>query len=365
MSIYFSEKFKQLRKDKDLTQEQIADIFHISPQSVSRWETGANYPDVELLPHIAIFFKVTLDELLGTAEIRSEEKVKEYIRDIRNFMNSGRLTDAIDLARKGMKEYPVSRSYNNSSLPYLLLQALRADGSEKHKEEIIILGERITNIDPNNWGVKWQLVEQYAAWGMKEEAKKILDTMPAEIWHSREVWQGCILEGEEWIRNQKVRIIRIYVLLDYFIGSYISKAGLGPLEKIDYRKISGQIGKLLEPITSDSISSFHDDPETKDYLDSAFYNIGTAELYCEAGADYTENGLDYVEKATQDALYHIEHMDTTNADGSNYMAYSTPRNLPWILWEDELSKPQFDIIRNEARFIKCFESLKANSRELK
>jgi len=140
---------------------------------------------------------------------------------------------------------------------------------------------------------------------------------------------------------------------------------LEPLEKIEYRKISGQIGKLLEPITSDSGSYFHDVPETKDYLDNAFYNIGAAELYCEAGVDYTENALEYVEKATQDALHHIEHMDTTNADGSNYMAWSTPRNLPWILWEDHLMKPQFDIIRDDERFIKCFELLKANSQELK
>jgi len=361
MSVYFSEKFKQLRKDNDLTQEEIADIFHVSPKCVSRWETGANYPDVEMLPHIAIYFKVTLDELLGIEEVRSEEKVNDYTKDIRNLLNSGRLNDAIELARKAIKEYPVA----GHGLHYLLLQALRTDGSEKHKEEIIILGERITTTDPNNWGVKWQLVEQYAAWGMKEEAQKILDTMPEEIWHSREVWQGCILEGEEWKRNQKVRIVRTYVLLDYFIGGYIRKAGLGPLEKIEYGKISGQIGKLLEPITSDSASSFHDAPETKDYLDSAFGNIGNAELYCEAGADYTENALDCVEKATQDALYHIEHMDTTNADGSNYMAWSTPRNLPWIIWEDYLMKPCFDIVRNDERFIKCLELLKSNSRELK
>ena len=49
MAIYFSEKFKQLRKDKDLTQDQIANIFNISPQAVSRWETGATYPDIEIL----------------------------------------------------------------------------------------------------------------------------------------------------------------------------------------------------------------------------------------------------------------------------------------------------------------------------
>ena len=39
MAIYFSEKFKNLRKSRELTQEEIANIFHVSPQAVSRWET--------------------------------------------------------------------------------------------------------------------------------------------------------------------------------------------------------------------------------------------------------------------------------------------------------------------------------------
>jgi len=353
MSVYFSEKFKQLRKDKDLTQEQIADIFHVSPQSVSRWETAANYPDIELLPHIAIFFKVTLDELLGTEEILGEQKAKEYIRDIRNLMNSGKLYDAIDLARKATKEYPT-----NGGLYYHLLQALRkacSDETPEIKNEIITVGERIINNEPNNWGIKYQLVEHYAGWGMKEEAKKILDTMPGEIWDSKEPWVGLILEGEEWVENQKLRIIRAAMLLLYFIGNYSNsdKAKLDILQKIELKKVMEQIENTATQISGDELDTVH----------SAFHNIGIAGLYCEAGDK--ANALDYIEKGTQYSMNHIDQMYQTNPDGSNYYVYSTPRNLPWILWEDELSKPQFDIVRNEERFIKCFELLKANSKELK
>ena len=369
MSVYFSEKFKQLRKKNDLTQDQVADIFHVSPKCVSRWETGANYPDVELLPHIAIYFKVTLDELLGTEEILSEEKIKEYVRDIRNLLNSGKLYDAIDLAHKAIKEYPVA----GHGLHYLLLQALCTacseetpgyeENTEKYKNEIMITGEKLINKNPNDWGNKIHLIRQYAKWGMKEEAEKILDTLPGEIWDAKEVWKGCILEGEEWKKNQQTVMIRTMVLLCHFIGEYSSKAGLKPLEKIDCINIQKQIGSLMAPITSDVGSSFHDDGNAEAYVDSAFGNITVARLYCEA--DELENALDYVEKATEDAMHHINIMDKTNADGSNYYAWSTPRNLPWMLWEDHLMKPQFDMIRNNERFIKCFELLKSKSHELK
>jgi len=46
------------------------------------------------------------------------------------------------------------------------------------------------------------------------------------------------------------------------------------------------------------------------------------------------------------------------------MAWPTPRNLPWILWEDYLMKPQFDFIRSDERFIKSFDLLKGNSKTL-
>ena len=89
-------------------------------------------------------------------------------------------------------------------------------------------------------------------------------------------------------------------------------------------------------------------------------HIAIAELYCEAGD--IENALDYVEKATQDAVYYRNNMDKKAFHG--YDINTTPRNLCWILWEDRLAKPQFDIIRGNERFIKCFDELKSNSREL-
>jgi len=178
MSAYFSEKFKQLRKEHDLTQDQIADIFHVSPQSVSRWETGVNYPDVELLPHIAGLFKVTVDELLGTEIILGEEKAAGYIKDIRNLLNSGKPGDAIALARKATKEYPL-----HTRLHYLLAQAMFAARDETLKDEIIATNQRIIHLSDykSSLSHRVQLIRQYAKWGMKSQAQQLLDTLPDEI----------------------------------------------------------------------------------------------------------------------------------------------------------------------------------------
>ena len=65
MNLNFAENFKQLRKEKGITQEKIADVFGVSSQSVSRWELCVCYPDIEMLPSIANYFGVTVDYLLS------------------------------------------------------------------------------------------------------------------------------------------------------------------------------------------------------------------------------------------------------------------------------------------------------------
>ena len=73
MNLNFGENFKRLRKAKDVTQEKIADILGVSGQSVSRWELGICYPDLEFLPTIANYFGVTIDSLLSNDSVAQEQ----------------------------------------------------------------------------------------------------------------------------------------------------------------------------------------------------------------------------------------------------------------------------------------------------
>lgn len=68
--------FKELRKEKELTQEQLAERLGVSRRTVSRWETGSNLPDVDILIEMADYYEVELRELLD-GERRSERMDKE------------------------------------------------------------------------------------------------------------------------------------------------------------------------------------------------------------------------------------------------------------------------------------------------
>lgn len=65
----FNEKLQKLRKQKGLTQEELAQMLYVSRTAISKWESGRGFPNIESLKAISKFFSVSLDELLSGEEI--------------------------------------------------------------------------------------------------------------------------------------------------------------------------------------------------------------------------------------------------------------------------------------------------------
>ena len=105
MSIYLGENIKRLRKENELTQENLADFLGVSFQSVSKWERGESYPDITLLPAIASFFDVSTDELIGIDKAKREEKIKNYIDEF-NDLRMKNTPYVFEQISKAVKEFP-------------------------------------------------------------------------------------------------------------------------------------------------------------------------------------------------------------------------------------------------------------------
>ena len=69
MEINLGDKLRDLRKEKNVSQEKLAQYLNVSFQAVSKWENSNTYPDISLLPDIARFFGITVDELLQAEKI--------------------------------------------------------------------------------------------------------------------------------------------------------------------------------------------------------------------------------------------------------------------------------------------------------
>lgn len=88
MTIYLSENIKKLRREKNLTQETLADFLGVTFQSVSNWERGESYPDITMIPEIARFFKVSMEELLGVNKAEDEEEIERLLEEHDNFTDN-------------------------------------------------------------------------------------------------------------------------------------------------------------------------------------------------------------------------------------------------------------------------------------
>ncbi len=78
-------KVSELRKQKQIGQQELAEVLGVTYQSVSKWETGVTMPDITLLPAIAEYFNVTVDELLGLKPLREQRYIRRNTDDRSNW----------------------------------------------------------------------------------------------------------------------------------------------------------------------------------------------------------------------------------------------------------------------------------------
>ena len=87
----------ELRKEKELTQEQLADKLNVARRTVSRWETGSNMPDMDILIELADFYSVDLREILDgeRRDTEMEKELKETVLKVAEYENEGKKRSSI------------------------------------------------------------------------------------------------------------------------------------------------------------------------------------------------------------------------------------------------------------------------------
>lgn len=109
MAMKIGEKIKVLRKDKNITQEYLANALGVTFQAVSKWETGTTVPDICLIPPLANFFGVSIDELFDYNVWENERAIDEICRRA----YARRYNDPVGaekILRDGLKQFPANEN---------------------------------------------------------------------------------------------------------------------------------------------------------------------------------------------------------------------------------------------------------------
>lgn len=174
----FGSNIKKLRRERGITQEELADALGISGQAVSRWETGAAMPDISLIPALSNYFKVSSDFLLDINVDNMTEEIDSIINEIDNMTDNNLIITA---ARYGLKKYPQDAELMCYLAAALMNRAVYDENKNETYEEVASLCRRILDIstvDHTRYSAVDMLCTAYAYLGKREEAIELARSMP-------------------------------------------------------------------------------------------------------------------------------------------------------------------------------------------
>ncbi|MDR0531525.1 MAG: helix-turn-helix domain-containing protein [Oscillospiraceae bacterium] len=187
--LYIAENLKKYRKQKNLTQEDVAELLLISPQSVSKWERGESYPDIAFLPALANLFETSIDALIGMDAIRAEETRYNIHKNANEQQRAGDYRAAAAIYRDALRTYP-----NDVGYMLGLADTLALSGDS---EEAILLTERglaLSKNEKQRASSRAVLCFLYLKAGKTDKANALAATLP-HTRESREVIQPLIAGG--------------------------------------------------------------------------------------------------------------------------------------------------------------------------
>ncbi|WP_416825254.1 helix-turn-helix domain-containing protein [Ectobacillus polymachus] len=145
------------RKEKGITQDTLAEYIGVSKASVSKWETAQSYPDITLLPQLASYFNISIDELIGYIPQMTKEDINKTYHHLATEFSCKPFDEVLDECRSVIKKY-------YACFPLLLRMAILLLNhymleKEKEKQEALLqeiadLCARITKESADVWIVK-------------------------------------------------------------------------------------------------------------------------------------------------------------------------------------------------------------------
>lgn len=198
MFIKIGEKIKLLRQKADVTQDRLSAYLGVTAQAISRWESNKCYPDIELLPLLADFFDITLDELLCVENSKKAKQISKYINEGEQLIELGKFKEASELYRKAVAEFP-----SNYNLQLELAAAIGCYNEDNlNKElanEVITICNRLledcTDDEIRRNAMSIMCSVYIRQLDDEKKALEIVEKMPRMI-YSREVEKATLFKGD-------------------------------------------------------------------------------------------------------------------------------------------------------------------------
>ena len=375
MNIKLGEKIKELRKRDSRRQEDLAAALGVTNQAVSRWESDGCYPDIELIPAIANYFNVSIDELFGYSKDR-EDKLKAILSKADKAIGeNGDMTECVEMLRSAVEEFPSEpKLYMNLGFALDLhgwkkhgARSFTKDGSDyafedtEYNSQNVYWQEALTayekaltfDISAEDRDVLIQrMVIYYAKMGYSDKSKA-LALKQNSIISCRETLMPKATEAEERDKYQGEGIISLLTeLKNVLCNSVCTKISL--FTKSEGVKLFIDLAHLYESIFSDGrcgVAHYH---LSELYLHAAIYE-----------AQFSKN-IDQAFEYFKKGFEHKKLYDSIRCKGE--YQYTSPlvakvtfpsENFPstsatfWSAWTEALPEEFRERIKANAEYSEC------------
>lgn len=360
MEINLKDTLRTLRQKKNVTQEALAAHLGITQQSVGKWERGEGFPDITLLPRIALYFDVTVDELLDVGKARIEEKIQAYREESARYRQTGEKEKNLALWEKAYDEFP-----NDCRVMGRLMSAIEQMGTvpfpKEDAERIISLGERILqeSTDTQQRELAFStLCIAYKKIGDEENALRCAN-MGGSASATRESMLASVQQGEEGVKACQQNVASLLQLAAADASIMLSKTAFSTEEKITVYRFSIDLLELLFPDGNAGAFAYN------------LSNYYAALSICYANLEDAEKTLDAMEQCAKYAISTVDPSGTQyTAPMVNRLRY-TPAHMTKnykgnacdLLLQKLLNpeRSEFDFIRGDERFRQIVGQLKRHA----
>ena len=223
---------KRLRKEKDLSQEMLAERLGVTFQAVSRWERGESYPDITMLPALASFFDITLDELMGMSKAKEEAEIQEIISRLQEYDAHYEGDKMCSTIENALEKYP-----GNFELMAWYVYAFQRKNPQKAIEVGLYVLDHCTDDAIRNW-VNSSIIYAYKRNNERDKAIELAKKLPNYYGTSHDVLRTC-LEGTEQLEH--VQHVIIDLAYEFWYSIRTIRNNYSAFEQIELFKKSNAI----------------------------------------------------------------------------------------------------------------------------
>lgn len=261
------------RHEKKITQEELATYIGVSKAAVSKWESGISFPDITILPQLATYFNMSIDELMGYEPQMTKEDIRKTYNDLKKLFAEQSWEEAMTACGELEKKYYSCFPFLLQLIVLYLNHATLSGNPKELYEHCIELACRISSLSADVKDARQAVSLETMCHVLMGEPMKALDLLGEEV---RPISQDTELLGQIYQsmgkieRAKEVYQIALYQHLLFLVGD---SAPLLLLHADQPERVEKIIHRTLQVIEAYQLDTLH--PNT-----AAVFYLTAAQVYC-------------------------------------------------------------------------------------